>query len=47
MVPAGEATHEVIDELAELLSPGDIVVDGGNSHWTDDELAPGPRRQRA
>ncbi|GAB3008965.1 decarboxylating 6-phosphogluconate dehydrogenase [Streptomyces pseudoechinosporeus] len=37
MVPAGEATQEVIDELAELLSPGDIVVDGGNSHWTDDE----------
>ena len=26
-----------IDELAALLSPGDIVVDGGNSRWTDDE----------
>ncbi|MEV0778402.1 phosphogluconate dehydrogenase (NAD(+)-dependent, decarboxylating) [Streptomyces sp. NPDC050433] len=37
MVPAGPATQGVIDELAELLSPGDIVVDGGNSRWTDDE----------
>ena len=30
-------TQSTIDELAELLSPGDIVVDGGNSRWTDDE----------
>ncbi|TJZ92815.1 decarboxylating 6-phosphogluconate dehydrogenase [Actinacidiphila oryziradicis] len=37
MVPAGAATQSTIDELAELLSPGDIVVDGGNSRWTDDE----------
>ncbi|MGP4109659.1 phosphogluconate dehydrogenase (NAD(+)-dependent, decarboxylating) [Streptomyces sp. 4N509B] len=37
MVPAGEATQSTIDELADLLSPGDIVVDGGNSRWTDDE----------
>ncbi|MFE7761443.1 phosphogluconate dehydrogenase (NAD(+)-dependent, decarboxylating) [Streptomyces sp. NPDC057438] len=37
MVPAGGATQSVIDELAELLSPGDTVVDGGNSRWTDDE----------
>ncbi|MFG3253984.1 phosphogluconate dehydrogenase (NAD(+)-dependent, decarboxylating) [Streptomyces sp. NPDC048172] len=37
MVPAGEATQTTIDALAELLSPGDIVVDGGNSRWTDDE----------
>ncbi|WP_408640812.1 hypothetical protein [Streptacidiphilus jeojiense] len=26
-----------MDELGELLEPGDIVVDGGNSRWTDDE----------
>ncbi|MCH0563497.1 MULTISPECIES: phosphogluconate dehydrogenase (NAD(+)-dependent, decarboxylating) [unclassified Streptomyces] len=37
MVPAGAATQSVIDELRDLLSPGDLVVDGGNSRWTDDE----------
>ncbi|MGA5648475.1 phosphogluconate dehydrogenase (NAD(+)-dependent, decarboxylating) [Streptomyces seoulensis] len=37
MVPAGTATQVVIDELKDLLSPGDVVVDGGNSRWTEDE----------
>ncbi|WP_260334854.1 NAD(P)-binding domain-containing protein, partial [Streptomyces beigongshangae] len=37
MVPAGAATQGVIDELGGLLEPGDVVVDGGNSRWTDDE----------
>ncbi|MFF0715668.1 phosphogluconate dehydrogenase (NAD(+)-dependent, decarboxylating) [Streptomyces bauhiniae] len=37
MVPAGEATQATIDRLGELLEPGDVVVDGGNSRWTDDE----------
>jgi 6-phosphogluconate dehydrogenase len=37
MVPAGAPTQSTIDELGELLSPGDLVVDGGNSRWTDDE----------
>ncbi|MED7829100.1 NADP-dependent phosphogluconate dehydrogenase, partial [Streptomyces chiangmaiensis] len=37
MVPAGAATQAVIDELKDLLTPGDVVVDGGNSRWTDDE----------
>ncbi|MYR56118.1 NADP-dependent phosphogluconate dehydrogenase, partial [Streptomyces sp. SID625] len=37
MVPAGAPTQSTIDELAELLEPGDVVVDGGNSRWTDDE----------
>ncbi|GAA0902262.1 phosphogluconate dehydrogenase (NAD(+)-dependent, decarboxylating) [Streptomyces thermoalcalitolerans] len=37
MVPAGEPTRTTIDALAELLEPGDVVVDGGNSRWTDDE----------
>ncbi|ARO12617.1 decarboxylating 6-phosphogluconate dehydrogenase [Propionibacterium freudenreichii] len=36
MVPAGEATRAVIAELAGLLAPGDLVIDGGNSHYTDD-----------
>ncbi|QCX26107.1 phosphogluconate dehydrogenase (NAD(+)-dependent, decarboxylating) [Nocardioides jishulii] len=38
MVPAGEPTRATVKELAELLSPGDVVVDGGNSRWTDDQL---------
>jgi 6-phosphogluconate dehydrogenase len=37
MVPAGEPTQSTVDRLAELLEPGDVVVDGGNSRWTDDE----------
>ena len=37
MVPAGGPTHEVITELGDLLSEGDLVVDGGNSRWTDDQ----------
>ncbi|NEB08180.1 decarboxylating 6-phosphogluconate dehydrogenase [Streptomyces coelicoflavus] len=37
MVPAGAATQHVIDQLATLLKPGDTVIDGGNSRWTDDE----------
>ncbi|WP_055590541.1 phosphogluconate dehydrogenase (NAD(+)-dependent, decarboxylating), partial [Peterkaempfera griseoplana] len=36
MVPAGAPTQQTVDQLAEMLSPGDIVVDGGNSRWTDD-----------
>ncbi len=36
MVPAGGPTHEVITELGDLLGEGDLVVDGGNSRWTDD-----------
>jgi 6-phosphogluconate dehydrogenase len=35
MVPAGPITGEAIAELAGLLRPGDIVVDGGNSRYTD------------
>lgn len=36
MVPAGDITRTVIGELADKLSPSDIVVDGGNSRFTDD-----------
>ncbi|HEY8456190.1 MAG TPA: decarboxylating 6-phosphogluconate dehydrogenase [Actinopolymorphaceae bacterium] len=36
MVPAGPPTHGVITELSKLLGDGDIVIDGGNSRWTDD-----------
>ncbi|MFC9910209.1 phosphogluconate dehydrogenase (NAD(+)-dependent, decarboxylating) [Streptomyces sp. NPDC059862] len=37
MVPAGAITQGVIDQLASVLKPGDTVIDGGNSRWTDDE----------
>jgi 6-phosphogluconate dehydrogenase len=36
MVPAGEVTEQTIDELIPLLSPGDVVIDGGNSRFSDD-----------
>jgi len=38
MVPAGGPTQNTVDELAGLLEAGDIIVDGGNSKWTDDKL---------
>jgi 6-phosphogluconate dehydrogenase len=38
MVPAGDPTRGTIEELGELLGEGDLVVDGGNSKWTDDQL---------
>lgn len=36
MVPAGEATHSTVRALGELLGPGDVVVEGGNSRFSDD-----------
>ncbi len=35
MVKAGSPVDAVIDELLPLLEPGDIIIDGGNSHFTD------------
>ncbi|HEX9800263.1 MAG TPA: decarboxylating 6-phosphogluconate dehydrogenase [Thermoanaerobaculia bacterium] len=35
MVPAA-AVDAVLDEIAALLAPGDVLVDGGNSHYPDD-----------
>ena len=36
MVPAGEPTRDTVAQLADLLAPGDLVIDGGNSRFTDD-----------
>lgn len=36
MVPAGQITDGVISELATLLGRGDLVIDGGNSRYTED-----------
>lgn len=38
MVPPGPATRQVMGKLSRLLSPGDLVVDGGNSRFTDDTV---------
>lgn len=36
MVPSGAITDQVIRDVAEVLSPGDLVIDGGNSRYTED-----------
>ncbi|MDQ4091216.1 MAG: NAD(P)-binding domain-containing protein, partial [Actinomycetota bacterium] len=35
MVPSGGPTEATVKELAGLLEPGDVVVDGGNSNYKD------------
>ena len=35
MVPAGAPTASVIDALTEVLEPGDLIVDGGNSRFSE------------
>jgi 6-phosphogluconate dehydrogenase len=35
MIPSGAPTQETIQKLLELLDEGDMIVDGGNSRWTD------------
>jgi 6-phosphogluconate dehydrogenase len=35
LVPAGKIVDSVIEELLPLLDPGDLIIDGGNSHFTD------------
>ena len=35
MVPSGEVTEATVNRLGELLSPGDMVIDGGNSYYKD------------
>jgi 6-phosphogluconate dehydrogenase len=39
MVPHGKPTEESIDTLLDVLAPGDIIVDGGNSRYTDSARA--------
>jgi 6-phosphogluconate dehydrogenase len=35
MLPAGQAVEDHIEQLAGILSPEDIIIDGGNSHYKD------------
>lgn len=37
MVPSGDPTETMINELAGKLSPGDLIIDGGNSRYTDSQ----------
>jgi 6-phosphogluconate dehydrogenase len=36
MVPAGDPTESTITALADILSPGDVIIDGGNTNFHDD-----------
>jgi 6-phosphogluconate dehydrogenase len=36
MVPSGEPTRDTVRKLSDVLDPGDVVIDGGNSRYTDD-----------
>ena len=36
MVPAGEITTKTIEAVADVLEPGDVVIDGGNTYYHDD-----------
>jgi 6-phosphogluconate dehydrogenase len=47
MLPAGKITDDTIDQLAELLAPGDIIIDGGNSFWKDDVRRAKKLKERA
>ncbi|MFE7657204.1 phosphogluconate dehydrogenase (NAD(+)-dependent, decarboxylating) [Streptomyces bottropensis] len=46
MLPAGDPTRQAIRRLAELLSPGDVVVEGGNSRFSDDAEHAGTLAER-
>ena len=41
MVPSGDITRHTVAALGALLQPGDLVVDGGNSRFTDDRVHAG------
>ncbi len=36
MVPAGNPTEQTVLALAQRMSPGDVIIDGGNSYYKDD-----------
>ena len=36
MLPAGKITEATIDSLSQLMRPGDVIIDGGNTFWQDD-----------
>ncbi|GAA1711960.1 NADP-dependent phosphogluconate dehydrogenase [Nonomuraea bangladeshensis] len=46
MVKAGAGTDAVIDQLAALMEPGDMIVDGGNAHYADTRRREAALRER-
>ena len=46
MVKAGKAVDDVIEQLLPLLEPGDILIDGGNTHYPDTIRRTGARRAK-
>ncbi|NBE99931.1 NADP-dependent phosphogluconate dehydrogenase [Nonomuraea sp. KC401] len=46
MVKAGAGTDAVIDQLADLMEPGDMIVDGGNAHFQDTRRREAALRER-
>jgi 6-phosphogluconate dehydrogenase len=46
MVPAGRITQATIAAVAEELEPGDTIIDGGNTHYTDDQRHAAALRER-
>ncbi|MDR1998672.1 MAG: NADP-dependent phosphogluconate dehydrogenase [Frankiaceae bacterium] len=46
MVQAGRPTDAVIDELADLMEPGDIIIDAGNAHYLDTRRREATLRER-
>src|SRR5437764_7135638 len=36
MVPAGTITERTINDVADVLEEGDVIIDGGNTHYHDD-----------
>src|SRR5437764_11322231 len=47
MLPAGKITEDTIGQLAALLAPGDIIIDGGNTFWKDDVRRAKKLKERA
>ncbi|QBI51831.1 phosphogluconate dehydrogenase (NAD(+)-dependent, decarboxylating) [Streptomonospora litoralis] len=46
MVPAGAPTLQTINQLADVLESGDLIVEGGNSHYVDDRRRADELRER-
>jgi 6-phosphogluconate dehydrogenase len=46
MVPAGGATQATVEELASVMSVGDVIVDGGNSYYKDSMRRAAQLKQR-
>jgi len=44
MVPSGQVTESTVNAVAESLSPGDVIIDGGNSNYKDSMRRRHPRR---